>query len=74
MPEHPGGGELIEEHLGKNIEEQFEEAEHTKHALKLLKALPQIGVIGASLASNSVKKELEEELKQKPPLQYEKCE
>ena len=21
MPDHPGGGELIEEHLGKNIEE-----------------------------------------------------
>lgn len=48
MPEHPGGGELIEEHLGKKIEEQFEEAEHTKTALKLLRALPQIGVIDAS--------------------------
>ena len=43
MPDHPGGGELIEEHLGKNIEEPFEEAEHTKHAKKLMMALPVIG-------------------------------
>jgi cytochrome b involved in lipid metabolism len=45
MPDHPGGGELIEEHLGKNIEEPFEEAEHTKHAKKLMMAQPIIGKI-----------------------------
>lgn len=55
MPDHPGGGELIEEHLGKNIEEPFEEAEHTKHAAKLLKALPQVGVISEESLSKSEK-------------------
>ena len=45
MPDHPGGGELIGDHLGKNIEEEFEEAEHTKSAKKLLLGLPKVGVI-----------------------------
>ena len=36
MPDHPGGGDLIGDHLGKNIEEEFEDAEHTKSARKLL--------------------------------------
>ena len=45
MPDHPGGGELIREHLGKNIESEFEEAEHTKYAQKLLEGLPVVGVI-----------------------------
>ena len=43
MPDHPGGGELIGDHLGKNIEEDFEDAEHTKHAKKLMQALPVVG-------------------------------
>ena len=74
MPEHPGGGELIEEHLGKNIEEQFEEAEHTKTALKLLRALPQIGVIDAT----KTKSEPSEKLAAPKPVEnsqhLEKCE
>jgi len=45
MPDHPGGGELIGDHLGKNIEEDFEDAEHTKHAKKLMQALPVVGKI-----------------------------
>ena len=45
MPDHPGGGELIGEHLGKNIEEEFEDAEHTKYAKKLLLGLPKVGTI-----------------------------
>lgn len=51
MPDHPGGGELIEEHLGKNIEEPFEDAEHTKHAKKLMMGLPVVGKIGSKSSS-----------------------
>ena len=45
MPNHPGGGELIGEHLGKNIVEEFEDAEHTKYAKLLLLGLPKVGTI-----------------------------
>jgi len=30
--QHPGGSNLIENYLGKSIDEPFEEAEHTKSA------------------------------------------
>jgi cytochrome b involved in lipid metabolism len=43
MPEHPGGGDLIEKLLGMNIDEDFEEAEHTKTAKKLFKDLTVVG-------------------------------
>lgn len=48
MLSHPGGPETIQEHLGKNIEGPFEEAEHTKKARKILLALPVIGIIDKS--------------------------
>ena len=35
-PEHPGGGEYITDNLGTNIEDLFEEHEHTKAARKTL--------------------------------------
>jgi len=43
MPDHPGGGELIGNLLGKKIDEDFEEAEHTKTAKKLFNDLKVVG-------------------------------
>ena len=43
MPQHPGGEQYIEDNLGKNIEEAFEDAEHTKSAKNVLLALPVVG-------------------------------
>ena len=50
MPEHPGGGELIANLLGKNIDEEFEEAEHTKTARKLFNDLKVVGRMESSQA------------------------
>mmetsp|Transcript_12749 Transcript_12749/g.19760 ORF Transcript_12749/g.19760 Transcript_12749/m.19760 type:complete len:89 (+) Transcript_12749:54-320(+) len=41
--EHPGGSDLIEELLGQEIDEKFEEAEHTKTARKIFSRFPIIG-------------------------------
>ena len=43
MAQHPGGGELIQNLLGKTIDEEFEEAEHTKSALRVFKDLTVVG-------------------------------
>ena len=43
MPEHPGGPDYISNLHGKNIEEDFEEAEHTKFARKIFNDLPVRG-------------------------------
>lgn len=43
MPRHPGGEEYLSKNLGKNIDEDFEEAEHTKSARRIFKDLPLIG-------------------------------
>ena len=51
MPDHPGGGELIANLLGKKIDEEFEEAEHTKTAKKLFNDLKIIGRMAFSLKS-----------------------
>ena len=40
MPEHPGGSSYIENLLGKSIDQDFEEAEHTKFARKIFNDLP----------------------------------
>ena len=45
LEQHPGGSALILPHLGTNIEEVFEEQEHTKSALKILRNLPKVGKI-----------------------------
>ena len=45
IPEHPGGADKIEEHLGKSIDEPFEEAEHTKAARLIFRDLEKVGVI-----------------------------
>ena len=43
LPEHPGGEDYIANLLGQDIEEAFEEAEHTKSAYRVLGDLPVIG-------------------------------
>jgi cytochrome b involved in lipid metabolism len=40
MEKHPGGSKIIKPSLGKNIEEPFEDQEHSKSALKDLLQLP----------------------------------
>ena len=45
LPSHPGGGDLIEALLGKNIDADFEEREHTKSARKLFLTFPQVGQV-----------------------------
>lgn len=43
METHPGGKDYIENELGTNIDEKFEEAEHTKSAKKIFKDLAVVG-------------------------------
>ena len=45
-PDHPGGADWLISNLGINIEELFEEHEHTKAARKTLYKLPVVGRIG----------------------------
>jgi len=50
MSEHPGGPEKIQEYLGKDIKEPFEEEQHSKYAIATLKKLPVVGhVLSAGL-------------------------
>jgi cytochrome b involved in lipid metabolism len=51
--EHPGGSELIENEYGKNIDEPFEEAEHTKSARNIFKDLPVVGKMKESDTSST---------------------
>lgn len=55
MPEHPGGAEYIEEHLGEDILEPFEDAEHTKAAKKSLLKLPVVGLLKSALSEKELK-------------------
>ena len=43
METHPGGKDLIEDELATNIDDKFEEAEHTKSAKKIFKDLAIVG-------------------------------
>ena len=52
-PEHPGGDHYIMDNLGTNIEDLFEEHEHTKAARKTLLKLPKIGVMADGADDNS---------------------
>lgn len=45
MSQHPGGPELIENLLGKSIDEPFEEAEHTKSARNIFRDLKKVGYL-----------------------------
>ena len=53
MPDHPGGPEYIEKNLGTNIEQEFEDAEHTKSAKKTLYKLPLVGTVSDKNGSGS---------------------
>ena len=44
-PDHPGGEQYLTDRLGKDIVEDFEDAEHTRSAKNLLKELPVVGHI-----------------------------
>lgn len=48
MGTHPGGEELIANEIGKNIDDPFEEAEHTKSARNIFKDLRVIGTVVGS--------------------------
>jgi len=53
IDQHPGGSELIESEYGKNIDEPFEEAEHTKSARNIFRDLPIIGKMKESDTSST---------------------
>ena len=52
MPDHPGGPEYLSKNLGTNIEEEFEDAEHTKSARKTLLKLPVVGTMGEETSAS----------------------
>jgi len=52
-PIHPGGDHYLMERLGKNIEQDFEDAEHTKSARNVMKELPIVGTVNSSSDSAS---------------------
>jgi len=47
-PDHPGGDHYLTERLGKNIEQDFEDAEHTKSARNVMRDLPIVGTVNSS--------------------------
>ena len=55
LPTHPGGRELIEPELGTEIDEKFEEAEHTRFAKNLFNQLPRVGYLKGTEIKNSDK-------------------
>ena len=57
MPDHPGGSDYIETNLGKNIEEPFEDAEHTKAAKKTLLKLPVVGIMETNSSGDETQAE-----------------
>lgn len=48
MANHPGGLDYINDLLGKSIDKEFEEAEHTKFAKNIFKKLPIRGYMASS--------------------------
>lgn len=44
-PNHPGGDHYLLDRVGKVIDQDFEEAEHTKSARKTFKDLPLVGYL-----------------------------
>jgi 4-hydroxysphinganine ceramide fatty acyl 2-hydroxylase len=53
MGTHPGGEDLLADELGTNIEEKFEEAEHTKAARRIFKDLPVVGHLRLTQSTSS---------------------
>ena len=53
LPTHPGGEDLLADELGTDIEEKFEEAEHTRAARKILEDMPKLGRVGGHSGSKA---------------------
>ena len=53
MPEHPGGSHYIEDNLGKDIDQEFEDAEHTKFAEKMFNDFEIRGKMASKVAEES---------------------
>jgi len=60
--EHPGGVVILEEQLGKRIDEPFAEENHSAYAKKVLKRLPVVGYYSELLAEK-LEIEVDEEYK-----------
>lgn len=45
MPNHPGGADLVEQYLGKCIDQAFEENNHSNQARLLFRDLDKVGYI-----------------------------
>lgn len=45
---HPGGASLISDNYGKNIDEAYEEANHSKAARLIFRDLPLVGYIAGA--------------------------
>lgn len=54
METHPGGKDLIEKLIGKCIDEDFYEAEHTKSARNIFRDLEKIGHVDSGHVKNDV--------------------
>lgn len=52
-PIHPGGEHYLTERLGKDITEDFDEAEHTKSARNTFKTIPVVGSVTSSDADST---------------------
>ena len=50
MPEHPGGSQYIEDNLGTDIDQEFEDAEHTKFAEKMFNDFEIRGKMASKVA------------------------
>lgn len=57
MPEHPGGSHYIEDNLGKDIDQEFEDAEHTKFAEKMFNDFEIRGKMASKVAEESAEAE-----------------
>ena len=53
MPEHPGGSHYIEDNLGKDIDQEFEDAEHTKFAEKMFNDFEVRGKMASLVAKEA---------------------
>jgi len=51
-PSHPGGAHYLTDRLGKDIGQDFEDAEHTKSAHNVLKDLPVVGTVESDQQSD----------------------
>ena len=54
MSGHPGGDDKIKELIGQEIDEAFEEAEHSASAIRIIYDLPKVGILeGKQIATET---------------------